>query len=202
MKPMCTTECVECVNDQPSTESVQEVPVNDQPSAEPSNDTVDGVPEPEPSAEPAECTAKDIQPSDENDLPEVDGYEPSDEQVDDNAESSVDVSIKLTGPSEGERLLWAVFKETLFMWLIIFDYSILFPTKLFCNRVKNTVYDAVAEGWSRIANHAAKFQYLVTNRPEFTLVFSALMLETVMLIRNCCRTVRCLKDMYQDLHVD
>ena len=227
MKLMCTTEAVDMsvqgndvqndgsVNDQPSTE-----PVNDQPSTEPVNDQstepvndqstepvndqpVDGVPEPtQLNGSDVEFTEKTTADSDnaEDNLPEVDGYESNDEQPSD--ETSVNINIKLTGPSAGERLLWAAFKETLFMWLIIFDYSILFPTKLFCNRVKNGIFDTFTEGWTKFANHVAKFQYLVTNRPEFTLVFSVLTLEIMMLIRNCCRSVRCLKDMYQDLKVD
>ena len=97
-----------------------------------------------------------------------------------------------------KKFFLSVMLETLMVWLIIFDYSVIFPTKVFINRTKDTITDYTLNKWNEFAERCAKFEILMENHPEFGFLMLVLTLETLVLARNISRTFRCLRDMFNN----
>ena len=130
-------------------------------------------------------------------------------QVESDSEPAVSISINVSDTNDtvkrsvdasekrASKLLRNIFLETLYVWLIIFDYSVIFPTKVFINRAKDSITGYIITRWTRFAERCAKFDILIHNHPEFLLLIIVLLTETLMLARNLARTVRCAKRMFE-----
>ena len=131
----------------------------------------------------------------------------SEENVSDEDTSTDSVSITVSDTNDSitrevdtstsKKFFISVMLETLMVWLIIFDYSVIFPTKVFINRTKDTILDYTYSRWNAFAEKCAKFEILMGNHPEFALLMLVLTLETLMLSYNVCRTLRCLRNMFR-----
>ena len=93
------------------------------------------------------------------------------------------------------KLVHNVMVETLFIWLIMFDYAVLFPTKVFIVRIKNDVFESVHNKWTTFADNCAKMNALMIQHPEFVLVMSVLFIECFALACNIKRTAMWIGNM-------
>jgi hypothetical protein len=98
-----------------------------------------------------------------------------------------------------KKLFRTVVMETLFVWLITFDYAVIFPAKVHISRIKNESVEFVRDWWTRFAERAAKFQLMLAQCPEFSLVFIVFLLECIVLALNIRRTVYWLHKTYKSV---
>ena len=116
------------------------------------------------------------------------------------AEGNEDVSGSDTKQDNSgvlQRLTRSVLIETLLVWLIMFDYSIIFPCKVAVNRFKQEAVEKTRDCWTSFATKVANFQIMLTRCPEFGLVFIVFCIECLFLMLNVKRTAYCLRKMYQ-----
>lgn len=134
-------------------------------------------------------TSNDVQTDNTSDVEPIDGVPEPDELPE--------------YPQENMNVLRKLFKtvimETLFVWLITFDYAVIFPTKVRISRIKNESVEFVRDWWTRFAEQAAKFQLMLAQCPEFSLVFIVMLLECTVLAFNIRRTVCWLHKAYKSV---
>ena len=173
------------------------------------NASADVVPENNASADvvPENNESADVVPENNESADVVSENNVSEENVSDEDTSTDSVSITVSDTNDSitrevdtstsKKFFISVMLETLMVWLIIFDYSVIFPTKVFINRTKDTILDYTYSRWNAFAEKCAKFEILMGNHPEFALLMLVLTLETLMLSYNVCRTLRCLRNMFR-----
>ena len=184
----------------------EEVPV-EVPATEPVNaEPVDGVPEPvalpDPvEAEPAEAESSDHEQQSDNEDADVedadvdtDNSDADEQSVQEpsNGSANNDTDERATSgkPTLVQKLVRSMLVETLFVWLIMFDYAVIFPAKVRMTRIKNETVGYIHSVWNNFADNVARFQLLLTHCPEFVMVFVVLFGEILFLLFNIRRTCK------------